>query len=300
MKISICMCTYNGEKYIEEQLSSILLQIEKADEIIICDDGSTDNTVCILERFKRDFPLTKFKIYRNNHTLGPTKNFEKCISLASGNIILLSDQDDIWNPSKIEMIKNVFNKQQDCSMVFSNGIIMDQNGRNTRKKMWDVVGFKIGDPIHISLFSRNVVTGATMAFRSEYRDMILPIPKDWIHDHWISMVLSSISDIYAINQTLIKYRRHREQSIGMREPTITENIDAALKNKNDYYEIEIAKLKELGERINDPMISDKIEHLRVRNEMKSRITTPITELLTGRYHKYSLGWKSFIKDVLIG
>lgn len=124
MKVSVAMCTYNGEKYIEEQLNSILHQT-KIDEIIICDDGSKDKTleICneILKSSNVEYTL------KLNKNLGFAKNFYQAITLCSGDIIFFCDQDDIWKENKIDLMCQVFNNDPDTLLVFSNAYITNEN-----------------------------------------------------------------------------------------------------------------------------------------------------------------------------
>jgi len=111
------LCTYNGELYLREQLESIFKQTRLPDEIIVCDDCSVDSTLKILDEFRKIFPVP-FKIYVSKKTLGVSKNFERAISLCTGDIIVLSDQDDVWMPETIKKVIEVFNNNKDCSYVF--------------------------------------------------------------------------------------------------------------------------------------------------------------------------------------
>ncbi len=126
MKISVAMCTFNGAQYLGEQLASLLAQIRLPDELIICDDGSRDNTCDILRAFAGKVPF-EIHIHVNETTLGSTKNFEKIISLCSGDIIALSDQDDVWYPQKLSLIEQAFLQNPQMGGVFTNAEIVDQN-----------------------------------------------------------------------------------------------------------------------------------------------------------------------------
>ena len=111
MKTSVALCTYNGEKYIKYQLDSILNQTVPIDEIIICDDGSTDSTISILNSYREQYPSI-FKIHTNENNLRSVKNFEKAISLCSNEFIFLSDQDDIWADHKVKIHLDFFKKHE--------------------------------------------------------------------------------------------------------------------------------------------------------------------------------------------
>ena len=124
MKISVCIATYNGEKYIKEQLSSILSQLEENDEVIISDDSSTDNTIQIVENFKDK----RIRIFREQKFKSPIYNFENAISKATGDIIFLSDQDDIWHKAKVHKIKQYLSNE-DITCIVTNASIIDEEGK---------------------------------------------------------------------------------------------------------------------------------------------------------------------------
>jgi glycosyltransferase involved in cell wall biosynthesis len=190
-KISVALCTYNGELYLREQLESIFKQTRFPDEIIVCDDCSTDSTFKILNDFCKISPVP-FKIYVNKKNLGVSKNFERAISLCTGDIIFLSDQDDVWLPEKIEKVIKAFNCNKDCSYVFSDAYVVNKDLHPLGYTMWESISFgkwqresfKKSRQLKV-LLKHNVVSGATMAFRSELKKIILPISEIWIHDGWI-------------------------------------------------------------------------------------------------------------------
>ena len=126
MSISIAMCTYNGEMYLQDQLDSIAKQTRLPDELVICDDNSSDHSLIIVEKFltQSSFPV---KIYKNQTNIGSTKNFEKAISLCGGDIIALADQDDVWHVDKLNITEESFCSSTNIGVVFSNGNCVDEN-----------------------------------------------------------------------------------------------------------------------------------------------------------------------------
>ena len=179
--VSVAMCTYNGARYLHEQLDSILTQTRVPDELIVCDDGSTDATLKILDEFNKKAQFS-VKIYCNVTRLGSTKNFEKAIALCAGNVIVLSDQDDVWLPEKLERIEQAFVVHPNAGYVFSDALVVDEELRSLGYTMWGQAlftnrerrRFETGHQIEI-LLKHNVVTGATMAFRKGLKKLILPI-----------------------------------------------------------------------------------------------------------------------------
>src|SRR6476620_1984679 len=130
MKISVAMCTYNGGRFISEQLQSIIDQELPVDEIVICDDGSKDDTFAVIEKFQTTFPGL-IKLHINEVNLRVNKNFEKAISLCKGDFIFLSDQDDVWRKDKTKKILEVFEANPQLEGVFSNGDLITETGEKT-------------------------------------------------------------------------------------------------------------------------------------------------------------------------
>ena len=221
MKVSIALCTYNGEQYLREQLESFLNQSRKPDEIIVCDDKSSDGTWNILEQFKKEAPF-KVHLIQNKTNLGSTANFAKAIDLCTGEIIFLSDQDDVWLPLKLEVIANVFERDPDVGMVFSNAFVTNENLQPYAESLWEYVKFDedmqrlcLQGRLWSALIQRSYVTGATMAFRGKWKFLLNPFPANWVHDEWITILTDLISKIKFVPEKLILYRQHQNQQIGV-------------------------------------------------------------------------------------
>lgn len=222
MTISVAMCTYNGARYIQEQLRSILSQTRKVDEIVICDDGSKDETLDIIQHTAQSSSVT-IRLVQNKENLGFFRNFLQAISLCTGDIIFLSDQDDVWRDDKVEKITEWFGIHLDKDVVFTNAkLINAQSQEFTEDTLWDRVGF---DNRMQKYFNKgygqeiwtinNRATGATMALRSSFvKD------KDWmtyylpVHDYIISLIAVIANRCGYIEEPLTSYRIHAGQTIG--------------------------------------------------------------------------------------
>lgn len=201
MKISVCMATYNGEKYIKEQLDSILCQIGENDEVIISDDSSTDNTVEIINAFNDD----RIKIYKNEKEKGYTRNFENALEKASGDIIFLSDQDDIWIEDKVKKMTEIL---ENYDFVVSDNSIVNENLEVINKSHFEVYKTKNGFLTNL-LLPRYV--GACMAFKKNVLQKSLPFPNNAklsAHDYWISLIAEMYFKSYKLDEQLLLYRRH--------------------------------------------------------------------------------------------
>ncbi|MWB94787.1 glycosyltransferase [Flavobacterium sp. GA093] len=221
MKISVAMCTYNGEKHLVEQLDSILNQTHKVDEIIVCDDRSSDKTIEILNNYKINFPNI-FQIYQNEVTLRSVKNFEKAITLCTGDIIFLSDQDDRWVSEKVEEYIIYFNSHPNIKTLSSNGYCIDDNSiLKDKYSLWDIPRFLREENIDFNYYTLisqilNVATGASMAFKKEVLSDILPFPvvDKFHHDEWIALISSSKDQFELLDKKYFYYRLHDNQQVG--------------------------------------------------------------------------------------
>jgi len=224
MKVSVALCTYNAERFLNEQLKSILHQHLPVDEITICDDGSTDQTHHLINQYQEKYPsLIKFKI--NEHNLGPRKNFEQAISLATGDVIFLCDQDDIWPANKVEEVVACFREHPDALGVFTNGQLMNEQGEAMDLDLWTSFLFtpKMQEQLTRDTLFRmiiqnwTIVTGAALAIRKEAKEFILPFRHmdDLWHDEWIGYRLSVENALIPLNRNLFSYRIHANQQIGV-------------------------------------------------------------------------------------
>lgn len=221
MKTSVAICTFNGEQFLNQQIDSILNQTCSVDEIIICDDLSTDSTISILNLYKEKHP-TLFKIYINERNLRSVKNFEKAISLCKNEIIFLCDQDDIWVENKVERIVETFNSNPSISVICTNGFgINEKNEALNVIAVWDVPEMIISKGYYFDYFNilnlvDNFCTGASMAMRNNLKKEIFPFPiiDGLHHDKWIALVSVVKNNLFFLDEKLIHYRKHTHQQVG--------------------------------------------------------------------------------------
>ena len=219
--ISIAMATYNGEKYIKEQIDSILNQTIQDFELVVCDDCSSDSTIDILKEYsKRDERITA---YENEKQLGFLKNFEKAVSLCKGEYIALSDQDDIWMPDHLELLhKAIKGKSMSCG----NALLVDSNALSMGMTYWEQVAFEsipssnLGKAMSILLF-RNPFQGAAMMINRDLLKYALPIPEFvYFHDTWFAALACFCDGIACVKTPILKYRRVNESVTGSRKDKI--------------------------------------------------------------------------------
>ncbi|GGJ82619.1 glycosyltransferase family 2 protein [Deinococcus aquiradiocola] len=215
-KVSVCMASYNGEKYIGSQIRSIILQISSQDEIIIVDDNSKDNTVAVIESFKD----IRIKVIKNEKNLGVLKSFAKAIEYSTGDYIFLSDQDDIWLPGKIVKMLSAM-RSSEKMVCLSDAYILNENGKceETFLKSRNVSRNLLG------AMYKNFFIGCCMAFDKKIKSKILPFPSNInMHDQWIGVVSLVMDSFVLVNEPLILYRRHSNNVTSMKRGDITSII----------------------------------------------------------------------------
>jgi hypothetical protein len=337
VSFSVAMCTYNGALYVEEQLSSIATQTLLPDELVVCDDGSTDATVQIVERFAATAPFS-VRLHVNERTLGSTRNFERAIKLCEGELIALADQDDVWSAEKLEQMRKVFAARTEAGLVFTDAEVVGEDLRPLGYTLWQSLNFvphkrmmfKGGAAFEMQL-TQNFVTGATMAFRSRFRDLVLPLYEEaepryglphWklIHDGWIALLIAAVAELSPVEEPLIKYRQHSRQQLGINAPEPQEQKsppdwrERAAETYKKYFARELKLLATIHDRLAahrhafdcEATIAEleaRMCHLRARADLPAsrlrRVPAVFTELMSLRYSRYSNGFVSAVRDLVL-
>jgi glycosyltransferase involved in cell wall biosynthesis len=198
--ISVCLAAYNGEKYIQEQIDSILIQLGDSDEIIISDDNSSDNTMAIIKNYNDH----RIKIIKNNGIHGYSHNFENALKHTSGDYIFWSDQDDVWLPNKVETILPFLIKD---NLVVTDAYITNEN-LEIQKRLSQYRKYRNG---YLRNLTKNIYMGCTNAFTKNIKDYCLPFPCSIYvpHDVWIGLLCELKFNVVYIDEPLILYRRHQ-------------------------------------------------------------------------------------------
>jgi len=195
------MATYNGGKYLSDQLRSIAAQTRLPDELIVCDDVSTDHTIEILSDFAQTAPF-EVKLFRNEKNLGFALNFERAIALCQGELVLLSDQDDYWHVDKVHLIECTMNQNTSVWLLIHDAKIGDENLESTGLAV-------VGQDNSVRISSDEHLLGCCMAFRSLMKPLIIPIPwPNFGRDGWINTLAMALGRRLFIEVTLQIYRRH--------------------------------------------------------------------------------------------
>jgi glycosyltransferase involved in cell wall biosynthesis len=282
--LSVALCTYNGAKYIHEQLDSILNQNPSPTEIVICDDLSEDDTWSILQVYQDKYPSV-IKLHRNETRLGIVKNFEKALNLCTGDIIFLSDQDDIWSADKTKTILRIFDRNSEINAICHNQQISLNQNILSELTMWDTMGFSyyhkqnyIGkDYLSHTIFFGNMVSGAALCIRKPKSPITFVDGfREVIHDYQLAINYLLEGKLYFHNECLGIYRQHEGQQIG----AVLNKVNQHTKSIHHFYGIKnpALNLLHIARRKRKEQIFsyiNKIENVRlkaiVRNNIKSNL-----------------------------
>lgn len=324
--ISVALCTFNGARFVEEQLESLVRQERQPDELVVCDDGSNDGTVQLIRRCSSDIPFT-VKIRENPKRLGVFRNFEQAIGLCSGEIIAPCDQDDVWRPEKLALMEQVLAENPQAGMVFSDAEVVNDQLQPMNMNLWDCAGFsdelqqqfRQGEAFRY-LVNRNYIFGCTMVFRSRLRDLFLPFPEQFkfihLHDGLIILFTSAVAPIIPLEQKLVSYRQHSGQQIGafvrmsdaqtpaLLAPVERFSAETSYLEYIDYLRVVQQRLVEASGSydcagaLED--LRQRIRHFQARETMPAerarRLPVIVKELAAGRYTTFSNGVLSAVKD----
>jgi glycosyltransferase involved in cell wall biosynthesis len=206
--ISVTVCTYNGAPYLEEQLNSLLAQTYPHLEIVVVDDGSTDATWSILERFATQH--SHIRLYRNRQNLGYIANFEKCMGLATGTLIAPCDQDDVWLPGKLQQLYDNINGYP---MIYSDSELVHADLAPTGKRLSDKKN--LASYHNCLVFATdNCIAGHATLLKKAFLEQALPFPRDIPHDYWLAFCATLQGGVKYLDEPLVKYRHHAGNVIG--------------------------------------------------------------------------------------
>lgn len=222
-RISVAICTYNGARFVRAQLQSILEQSHPADEVVIADDGSTDDTLAIVAQVVAAYNgPTEIKVAHTDRVGGVVRNFERALRATSGDVIALSDHDDVWREDRIAKGLAALPDSSIPGLVFSDARLIDDEGHSRGRTLFEAysVDRRELDLIHgrtplDALVWRNIVTGATVMFTRPLLDMALPFPRAWVHDEWLAAIAACLGRVDVIEDQLVDYRIHGTNEIGV-------------------------------------------------------------------------------------
>jgi glycosyltransferase involved in cell wall biosynthesis len=320
MTISIAMATYNGAKYLQEQLDSFAAQTHLPDELVVTDDGSTDTTMSILEEFARSAPFD-VRIYKNDNNLGYARNFGRAMSLCSGDLVFLSDQDDIWFKERIEKIAAIAECNPEVMLFINDAELTRGDGT--------ALGLtKLGQTLSLGLNESDFTTGCCMAMRKAFIDFALPVPEHpFVHDTWLNHLALFLRVRKVVPTVMQYYRRHGDNTSSWIASRTTKqsrfDLIRAYKDKDPrpHATERLGKLALLEERLTTgstsvlqaPSMNERAQQALVkiqheRNAVESRLRflgqsrwrrwVPASCFYFSGQYNYFSGWKSLFKDII--
>lgn len=259
--VSVALCTYNGAAFLDAQLRSIRGQTLPPSEIVVSDDGSADTTVTVAETALAGFP--EARVLRNEHPLGVVRNFQQAVTATHGDLIALSDQDDLWLPAKLERMIARFADDPGLLFLHTDARLIDGVGRPAGTTLFASLEVSRADrdavhaggafPVYLR---RNLATGATVVFRRSLLEAALPFPEEWVHDEWLAIIAAALSGADLLEEPLTEYRRHGSNQIGVADPTLRGKVARVLQARGDRNQglarradVLVERLQSLGERI---------------------------------------------------
>lgn len=250
--VSISLCTYNGKNFIREQIDSILQQSVKPDEIVIVDDCSTDGTLQILEIYAGEHE--NIKLYPLAENVGAIQAFKKAISLTNHPYIFLADQDDIWNPHKIEkMLSRAASFSQTLPLViYSDLEMINEEGKTIYPSFWEMSDLSPARANFKNLMFSNVVTGSACMINDKMKEEIKLTPEGVLmHDHWIALIAYGFGQYVYTEEKLVKYRAH-QNSVTKKVPVniiwrIKNQLFQWFKPQKNFLDMEITQMEQYSE-----------------------------------------------------
>jgi glycosyltransferase involved in cell wall biosynthesis len=320
VKVSVVVCTLNGEKYLRDQLQSILDQTRPPDEIIISDDASTDSTLEIIEEFASSTGGPKPPVWRvetRRSPLGVSGNFASALTKARGEFIALADQDDVWEPDRLEKALAEFH--EGTLLVHSDATLIDASGRSTGTLM-SALRLTNSERRNLlrgraldALLRRNVVTGATTMIRSSLLEHALPIPDGWVHDEWLALVAAAHGGVVFHQDPLIRYRQHGNNEIGASKTDYDEATRRLREKRSEFFARKLRRNDGIAALLeNKPAwlgsvalssLAAKVEFDQWRSTLPSsrvkRLVPVLRRWFVGDYGHYARGYLDVIRDIAL-
>jgi len=319
LSISVALCTRNGAQFIEEQLHSIFRQVPPPIEIVLSDDASNDDTVVIARRVAEGFFGTTLRVVENSHPRGVVANFEQATLACTGDLIALSDQDDVWHEGRLLRLAQEFATKPELLLLASDAILIDADGAALGSRLLETLevspselaGVQHGDAFAM-LLRRNLMTGATMVFRRSLLKQAVPFPPSWVHDEWLASVAAATGTVDLLAEPLVDYRQHAANQIGARRRSFFSKVSLLLQPREDRNSRLVARASDLVDRLESMPASvegvhlegakGKLAHERARQALPSarfaRLRPVFMEARTKGYAKYGRGLIDILRDLL--
>ena len=321
-RVSVALGTHNGVRFLGEQLDSILRQTLPVAEIVLSDDASGDGTVELAQRAvdarrATDAATPELVVLRNPVALGVTANFEQALRAASGDLLALSDQDDVWHPDRIARAVAEFAARPGLDLVAAEARLVDDAGAPLGATLFETLGVDAGVRERLAsspfeeLLKRNVVTGATAMVARRLVGRAAPFPASWVHDEWLAIVASVGGGIAVVPDPVVDYRQHGGNQIGVARLGTGGRLARLREPRTERNAALLARAQDLADRIPSIAPGDmrveietagKLAHEAMRQGIPAarlrRISPVWREWRTGAYSRYGRGAQDVLRDLV--
>jgi glycosyltransferase involved in cell wall biosynthesis len=322
LDISVALCTRNGARYVAAQVRSICTQDRLPRQIVLSDDGSTDETIATARSTLADCGVAdriELVVFQNSPALGVTRNFEQAVRACTHELIALCDQDDVWHAGRLARMAARFEAAPELLLLHTDARLVDAELAPLGTSLFHALEVRPAELAAIGngnafgvLLRRNLVTGATTLFRKDLLASALPFPEGWVHDEWLGAVAAATGRVDVLAEPLIDYRQHASNQIGARRPTLSEKIGKAFVERGDKHwarlrraEALLDRLSALGAKVQPKYVKAqraKVAHQRFRAELPrsrlARLGPVMLEAARGRYDRFGRGWHAVAQDLL--
>lgn len=319
-RVSVALCTRNGARYVERQVSSILAQTHPVAEIVLSDDDSSDDTVALVKRTVDAASADarpELVVLRNAPALGIAQNFTRATLHAASPVVAFADQDDIWHTYKVATLLEALDDS--ALLVHSDARLVDGSGASLGRTLFESldVGPRelrelAGDLAFACLLRRNLVTGATMMVRRDFVEAAAPVPPGWLHDEWVAILAAARGGTRTVPRSLIDYRQHGANVVGASAPGLRAKARRSLRPLRAHTRLQAQRARYLLERLESldpPVARDRLDlvHGLLEHESRrsaypalqiARVPAVLRAEWRGDYRRFGRGALDAARDVL--
>lgn len=319
LKLSVVLCTFNGAVYLREQLDSLLAQTCLPDEIVVSDDASADDTPNLLRTFADQCAArdVECRLVLQMTNVGFVRNFSDTLRKATGDIVFLCDQDDVWRSDKLAVMAQRFVDDPDLTVLCTDAQLVDAAGNRKGTTLFEALelsdaerqSVRVGKAFDV-LLRRSMATGATVALCRDAAVAALPVGEGWIHDEWLAILLASTGKLGMIEDQLIDYRQHSGNQVGMRKRTLRDKWQDLVRARSAQFADEVTRLVSLEAALAGRSsytcqlaVERKRRHFEERLRIGQcarwrRVPAIWRELCAGNYARFGTGPRSVLRDLL--
>lgn len=323
--ISVAMGTFNGHRFIEEQLLSIFAQTYLPRELIICDDCSTDNTLSVIQRVisremasRKELSAIRVEIVTREQNIGVALNFLDAFTMSGSDLIAICDQDDIWAPNKLETFAHLFAQDTELVLAHSNAELINSSGQPLGRTMFEALKLTRSEFHDMNnnkglnvLLRRNIISGTACVIRRDVVLASLPVPETWYPDEWFGICATQMGKIRTLSNSLVYYRQHSTNTVGAPQSIhmfhlfrhwIRHSRAIDLKQRVLHWDALINESRLPQNESNMALIHSAIRFYSLRSSLPrlriARLPRVISLLFKGDYKKYSFGNNAVLSDLV--